>query len=373
MRRYDIVIVGAGPAGSTAARLLDGRFSVAIVDKKGPKAHFIKPCGGLLAPDAQKIMASMGLNLPKEILVDPQIFAVRTIDLDSGKSRYYQRFYLNIDRRKFDRWLMEQIPSQVERIWGNCIAIEKGKNGYYLTIRREDGERESVFAARLIGADGAHSLVRRTFFPTRKIRRYTAIQQWFEQRDAHPLYSCFFDSENTDCYSWTVSKDGYFLYGGAFPQKQARERFERQKARLAGIGYAVDRPLRTEACEVLRPTGWRSFCCGKKDVFLAGEAAGMISPSSLEGISSALRSGAILAEALNGQEDRAIHVYRRRTRKLRGRLFFKLAKCPALYQPLLRRMVMASGLAAIKMCCDREENLIQFEKKTERIDSNRVG
>ena len=362
MRRYDVVIVGAGPAGSTAARLLDGRFSTAIVDKKGPKTRFAKPCGGLLAPDAQKIMASMGLNLPKEILVDPQIFAVRTIDLDSGKSRYYQRFYLNIDRDKFDRWMMEQIPPRVERIWGSCIAVEEGEEGYRLTIRKEDGERECILAARLIGADGAHSMVRRTFFPTRTIRRYTAIQQWFEQKDAHPLYSCFFDSENTDCYSWTVSKDGYFLYGGAFPPKQARERFERQKAKLASVGYTVDRPLRTEACEVLRPTGWRSFCCGKKNVFLAGEAAGLISPSSLEGISSALLSGAILAEALNEQEDRTIHIYRRKTRKLRSRLFFKLAKCPALYQPLLRRVVMASGLAAIKMRCGQEENLIRIKK-----------
>ena len=40
-----------------------------------------KPCGGLISGDAQKALASFDMTLPKDVLVDPQIFAVKTIDL----------------------------------------------------------------------------------------------------------------------------------------------------------------------------------------------------------------------------------------------------------------------------------------------------
>ncbi len=34
-------------------------------------------CGGLLAPDAQKMLAKLGLGLPNEVIVGPQMFSVK--------------------------------------------------------------------------------------------------------------------------------------------------------------------------------------------------------------------------------------------------------------------------------------------------------
>lgn len=74
--------MGAGPAGSTLARLIDKKYKVMLID--GQTETNSKPCGGLLAPDAQKALAELNLTLPKDVLVDPQIFSVKTIDVDSG-------------------------------------------------------------------------------------------------------------------------------------------------------------------------------------------------------------------------------------------------------------------------------------------------
>ncbi|MDE5860071.1 MAG: colicin M resistance protein CbrA, partial [Oscillospiraceae bacterium] len=102
---YDIAVIGGGPAGATLARLLDSRFRVLLVDgKTAAEDSFEKVCGGLLSPDAQKAFAEFDLTLPKDILVDPQIFSVRTIslgeELKNTSERHYQRFYMNIDRKK---------------------------------------------------------------------------------------------------------------------------------------------------------------------------------------------------------------------------------------------------------------------------------
>ena len=112
--KYDIVIVGAGPAGATFAREVSGSgYSVLLID--GQDLIGNKPCGGLLAPDAQKLMAHRDFVLPKDILVDPQIFSVKTIDLGSGLICNYQRYYLNMDRRAFDNFLLTLIPDEAHQ------------------------------------------------------------------------------------------------------------------------------------------------------------------------------------------------------------------------------------------------------------------
>jgi flavin-dependent dehydrogenase len=64
---YDIAIIGAGPAGSTLARLLVESYKILLVDKRpldeNPEGNFPgKCCGGLLAPDAQAMLLKMGLG-----------------------------------------------------------------------------------------------------------------------------------------------------------------------------------------------------------------------------------------------------------------------------------------------------------------------
>lgn len=347
---YDIAILGLGPAGATLARLLDQRFCVVAIDKKaaGPES-FHKPCGGLLAPDAQKVLAGFDLTLPKEVLVDPQIFSVRTIDLDSGLVQNYQRFYLNLNRHAFDLWMESLIPGRVNLLSNaECVKLERQSDHFLLTVR-QGGALQTLQARCLIGADGANSLVRRTFFPHRKIRAYVSIQQWFAQEEGNPFYSCVFDSKATDCYSWALHKDGYFLFGGAYPFQDCRRRFEEQKERLKRQGFSLGEPLKTEACQVLRPASFFQFCTGEDGVFLIGEAAGFISPSSLEGISSAMSSAALLGDILNSGKPQPEKRYRRKTRPLRWKLTAKLLKCPFMYVPFLRRWVMKSGLTGIQV------------------------
>lgn len=349
MAAYDIAIVGAGPAGSTLGRLLgDGGLKVLLLD--GQTRERSKPCGGLLAPDAQKSLAGFDLTLPKSVLVDPQIFSVRTIDLEQQRTRYYTRHYINMDRYAFDRWLLSLTPPSVEVLAGRCRRADRGSQGFRLLVETAEGNRV-IEARRLIGADGADSLIRRSFFPD-QIRRYVAIQQWFPAReDIDPFYSCVFDPKTSESCSWSIYKNEYFIFGGCFAPQGCRAAFEEQKRRLEErCGFSFGEPLKTEACLALRPCRGRDFITGGQGVYLAGEAAGFISPSSLEGISYAIDSARCLALALLAEADegRAARAYRRATGGIRRKLLLKTVKRWFMYTPFMRRLIMASGLSSIK-------------------------
>ncbi|MBE6975032.1 MAG: FAD-binding protein [Ruminococcaceae bacterium] len=347
---YDIAVVGAGPAGAVFVKeLTQARpdLSILLIDGQSPDSA--KPCGGLLAPDAQKLLARFDLVLPKSVLEDPQIFAVETIDIGQKLVRYYQRHYLNMDRYAFDQWLLSLVPASVQLLRGRCTRITSAEDHHLLTVQQGD-DRSCIAARMIVGADGGGSVVRRTFFKPMKVQ-YMAIQQWFENKGQRlPYYSCIFDSKTSDSCSWTIHKANYVIFGGAFKTQGCRRAFDKQRARLeAFLGNSFGEAVKTEACLVSSPRVMQDFCVGGGTVFLLGEAAGFISASSFEGLSSAMYSGKVLADAFaeSTAPEAVLKLYRKNTRSLRLKLRLKAVKRFLLCTPFTRSLIMRSGIQAI--------------------------
>lgn len=358
---YDIAIIGAGPAGATLARLLAGRYRVLLVDRRrleqpASVPGSSKPCGGLLAPAAQHELARQGLGVPRHVLAGPALFAVRTIDLSSRMERLYQRFYVNIDRDAFDRWLVGLVPGEVDTLFGWSLnGIERSAEGSFLGFVTGKGGRASVRARLVIGADGASSVVRRIAFPgAPQPERYVAMQSEYESTGCEPNYGAVFDSSLTDFYGWTIPKEGRLIAGIALPLGAEvmgsrgyvgmNDDFARK---LRNVGFGLGRELRRSSAMIYRPTRRSHLCVGAGNILLAGEAAGLISPSSAEGISFALRSAAMLSSAVEKGLAGACDRYNAETRLLRLQLGAKVLKGRAIYTPGTRRMLMRSGLGAV--------------------------
>ncbi len=344
---YDIVIIGAGPAGSNLARLISkNNKKILIIDGESEKNK--KPCGGLLAPDAQKEFAHYNLVLPKDILVSPQIFSVKTIDLMSKQIKYYQRYYLNMDRYKFDKYLVSLIPKNIEKISGRVLEIKK-ENKYILKVN-SNGMSRVIKSKIIIGADGCNSIVRRTFYKN-DIMKYVAIQEWYKCKDAsNSFYSCIFDKETSSSCSWLIHKDEYLIYGGAFDIDNSKERFLKQKDKLSKfLNINFKNPVKKEACLVYRPKKFSDFVTGKDGAYLIGEAAGFISASSFEGISSAIISSNILSKILNEYDDIKVitRLYKFRTIKLKIKLRIKVIKRWFMYTSFIRNIIMKLGFCSI--------------------------
>ncbi len=155
MERFDVVVAGAGPAGSAvASHLARGGARVLLVDKaRFPRD---KPCGGGLTGRAVRALPGP---------VDPVVEHV--VDRFELRLRYGRRFerrgaepmILMTQRRRLDAYLAEQAAAAGADFRDGCAvgAIEPETDGVAVTVA---GAR--VHADVLVGADGANGLVARS-------------------------------------------------------------------------------------------------------------------------------------------------------------------------------------------------------------------
>lgn len=351
---YDIIIIGAGPAGSTLARLLGRKYNILLLDRReliSPKiGSFEKCCGGLIAPDAQHMLAKLGLGVPREVLVGPQLFTVRVIDIQYNIERYYQRHYINIDREKFDSWLVSLIPSSVVIYCGTLFKSYEIMDGMINVKFQTKGKEYYEKTKFLVGADGANSLLRRQLIGNQFKKTYIAIQEWYEVNQNQPYFSSIFDNDISDFYSWTIPKEDYLIVGAAIiPKENVSQKFNLLKNRLINYGFELNKSVKKSGAFILRPQNTKQIFMGKDNISLVGEAAGWISPTSAEGLSYAFRSAIALAKSFNSNPGNLIEEYYKNTSGLRINIIQKNLKSPFMYNPLIRKIVIKSGFLSMSM------------------------
>lgn len=351
MKHYDIAIVGAGPAGSTLARYLEEKYKVLLIDGRKldeTPDKSIKNCGGLISPDAQKALASFGLAIPKSVLVTPQMFSVKTIDFDNNLVQNYQRNYINVDRELFDRWLISL--ASCDRAFGFRFKGAVKRDSIYELTLSKNGKKEMITADMIVGADGANSRVKKLLQSQKKPKRYISTQEWFKNSTNLNEYVAMFDSEVSDFYSWIIPKGEHIIFGTAIEEgKNASYHHNLQKQKLNRAGYNLTNSIKKEGSFLLRPMGSKDICLGEDKIALVGEAAGFISPTSAEGISYAMLSANSLGEAIVENRENFLKLYSKKTAFLKRNIDFKMLKYPAMYNRIIRKVVISSKIGTIKI------------------------
>jgi flavin-dependent dehydrogenase len=333
--RYDAVIVGAGPSGCFTANFLKKDFNVLMVDNASfPRS---KPCGGLLTEESKDILKK--IKLPVSMFSTPEYLDITYRDLDNGFDIRQKKNYLNVDRNAFDFELLNLSKNGIDfssnTRFLDAEKMNEGTEGYKLILEK-NGKKIVVESQFLIGADGALSTVRKKATCT-KVYQLIAMQEWFLGNHNIDAFYFIFSKDVTDYYSWLIPKGNSLVCGAAFPiGNDVLSRFGllKQKVKdILGDGAAF---YKKEACLLTKIKSTEEICLGSNNIFLVGEAAGLVSPSTGDGISFALRSGFNCAQAIKNAADAPLESYKELCSTLVCEIGQKLKKAEVLSDPALR-------------------------------------
>jgi geranylgeranyl reductase family protein len=288
--KYDAIVVGAGPAGSTAARRLALEGARVLLLDKAPFPRD-KPCGGGIT-----FRADDENDIDLSPVTEREIYGAR-FSADMGRSfvRTSDRLLARMTQReRLDAYLAEQAVRAGADFRDGCPVSEIDARDDGVSVRA----RGDVFEAPvMVGADGVNGLTARTLGLSPASEHAVAFEANYPADDA--LMSQWERLIGLDLggvpggYCWVFPKGDHLNVGvGGWKSigPTLRARLSRfcayygfDESRLFGHrGYQL--PLRAEGQPVVR---------GR--VMLAGDAAALVDPLSGEGIWAAFVSGRLAA------------------------------------------------------------------------------
>ncbi len=308
VRKCDVLIAGAGPAGAAAAgRLLAAGLDVVVLERLGPEGR--RPCGGVLSPLAQARISSI-LGKAAEDLFSDTYTGLNFHFPSSGNSfsaSFKQGPARRVDRPALEHLLMEASGAERHAPVEVVSIIESGEG---IEVHAKGPEGQSAYKCRaLIGADGAGSTLRSLVYSegpsldtmdTGPVFRALRTLHRVIDNPLDPSYVHDWPDTRFGLLAWAHAWGDRLVLGLLRQEGQGVselhdvlvERLEEDHGvRLAPPDESADGRV------LIGPAITNRYILGKGRVVLAGEAAGFINPP-LEGISTALSTGTIAGEAV---------------------------------------------------------------------------
>ena len=289
MTNFDAIVVGAGPAGSTAARELAAAGARVLVVDRAEFPRY-KACGGGIPLRTERL-----LPFPIDSVIEDSVSLLQVANL--GRSRFVRDsgtpFAHMVMRERFDALLLEQAQKAGAEFRAGTAVRSLGRNGK-VTVRAEGFEAEAPF---LICADGAHSPVGRMAGLGADIAECAAweveVRAPSRRLGGYKATALIELGYRPWGYAWLFPKREVLSIGIVLPNEQAAEMRKHTQAFIDRLGLGSANVDISRGHKIRFRRGDERIAAG--NVLLAGDAAGLADEFTEEGIYYAIESGRIAA------------------------------------------------------------------------------
>ena len=292
---YDVIIIGSGPAGSAAGFFLAEKgIKVLIIEKESLPRY--KTCGGGVVNKAAGLFP-----FSIESISEVKCFSTEVFDRRTNQhfvTRRNKPIIFMTMREDFDYLILSKSKSAGAVILGNTKATDLITHDDYIEVIT----KENKFTARfVIGADGANGICSKKSGLNIPVKKLPALE--YEMFVDEAVQQKFRNSARFDFdiipngYGWVFPKKDHLSIGVVEMKKGKKELSKLFNAYLEWLCIADIQKYEKHGYFIPLFSG-RKFRFAKRRIFLTGDAAGFADPVTAEGISNAIQSGKIAAEAL---------------------------------------------------------------------------
>lgn len=316
---YDVLVVGAGPAGCTAAKRFAQMGLRVLLAERHPLPRY-KSCSGILIRKTLALTSRyFGASVPDFVACAPAENKGMVFFDDKGTEYRFAQSGLNVWRSAFDGWLAELARSGGAHVWdGVSVLACREENGGVAVTLRDSAIREEHFRF-VLNCEGAAGSLRQKLLGERR-EFITTFQAFYEGTiglDPHYFYA-YLLPELSEYDAWFNVKDGMLVIGVSARDpgriKLYHERFLQYLRERHGL--QIERQIRSEKWLMPRVRPGCPITFGKGHVLFAGEAADFLNPMG-EGISAGMESAFHAANAIAANWDDLEAVYAQYERSVR--------------------------------------------------------